>query len=351
LNTGERLRTESNHEEKMGSPAVEDALSIPGLTFRHFRSDEDYPAILAVNTQSKVADGLDHDLHTLESITHVYGTTRNHNPLTDVLVAEVDGKMVAFNRVFWERELDGTRVYSHVGFVLPEWRGKGIGRAMIRWAEKRASEIEAHREKEIGDAPAYIGTETHSNMVGLDNLLKAEGYEPVRYEFHMETPDLDHIPDAPLPEGLDVRPVTPEHYRAIHDASVEAFRDHWGASEADEQEFQSWIKHPLHQPEIWIVAWDGDQVAGSILNYIDHGYNARMGRKLGYTETISVRRPWRRKGLARALLARSMKLHRDLGMTQTALGVDTQNPSGALKLYESMGYRVVAQSTNYRKRL
>src|SRR5205814_7041446 len=120
----------------------------------HFRGDEDYPAILVVNTQSKVADGLDHDLHTLESITHVYGTTRNHNPLTDVLVAEVDGKMVAFNRVFWEHELDGTRVYTHVGFVLPEWRGKGIGRAMIRWAEKRAREIEVHQEKEIDDGPA-----------------------------------------------------------------------------------------------------------------------------------------------------------------------------------------------------
>ncbi len=167
----------------------------------------------------------------------------------------------------------------------------------------------------------------------------------------MQTPDLDHIPDVPMPEGLEVRPVKPEHYRAIWEATTEAFRDHWGAGDAEEEEFETWINHPLIQPDIWMVAWDGDQVAGSILNYISHDYNARTGRKLGYTETISVRRPWRRRGLARALLARSMQMHKELGMEQTALGVDTENPSGALKLYESMGYMVINKETVYRKKL
>ena len=188
-------------------------------------------------------------------------------------------------------------------------------------------------------------------MAGLDNLIGAEGYEPVRYEFHMETADLDHIPDAPMPDGLEVRPAKPEHYRAIWEASTEAFGDHWGQPELEEEDFQSWLNDPQNQPELWMVAWDGDQVAGSILNFINHDYNARMGRKLGYTEIISVCRPWRRKGLARALLARSMKLHKENGMLQTALGVDTQNPTGALALYESMGYKVVSHSTTYRKPL
>jgi ribosomal protein S18 acetylase RimI-like enzyme len=188
-------------------------------------------------------------------------------------------------------------------------------------------------------------------MKGLENLLKDEGYEPVRYEFHMQTPDLDHIPPALMPEGLEVRPAKPEHYKAVWEGSVEAFRDHWGATEQEAEDFESWISHPMNQPDLWVVAWDGDQVAGSILNYVNHEYNTRAGRKVGYTEAITVRRPWRKRGLARALLARSMKMHKDLGMTQTALGVDTQNPSGALRLYESMGYQVISQSTTYRKQL
>src|SRR5437868_11452076 len=83
------------------SISVPDAPAIPGLSFRHFRGDEDYPALLEINTGSKIADGLDYDLHTLETLRHVYGSTHNHDPRTDVLIAEVDGKMVAYNRVYW----------------------------------------------------------------------------------------------------------------------------------------------------------------------------------------------------------------------------------------------------------
>jgi len=328
---------------------VPDAPAIPGLRFRRFQGDEDYPGMLAVNSGSKIADGWEHDLHTAETLKYTYDSTRNHDPRKDVLIAEVDGKMVAFNRVFWNDELDGTRVYYHVGFVLPEWRGKGLGRTLLRYAEKRAREIEAARGPH--DTPSYAGTGTGQEMVGLANLLQSEGYEPVRYEFHMETPDLNNIPDVPMPEGLEIRPVKPEHYRAIWEANAEAFRDHWGAEEVEESDFETWIKHPLNQPDLWMVAWDGDQVAGSILNYINHEYNERSGRKVGYTESISVRRPWRRRGLARAMLARSMKIHKDQGMEQTALGVDTQNPSGALHLYESMGYQALARETTYRKKM
>ena len=330
--------------------AVQDAPSIPGLSFRHFDPDSDYPALLEVNTSSKIADGQDYDLLTLETLTHAYNTTRNHDLRKDVLVAEVDGKMIGYSRVFWDRELEGPRVYWHVGFVLPEWRGKGLGRAMIRWCEARAREVDA-TQPDREQVTALASTQTRDIMDGLENLLKDEGYEPVRYEFHMETPDLDHIPDVPMPEGLEIRPPRTEQYRAIWDATYEAFRDHWGAGEVDESDFQSFLKDPMLQPDMWVVAWDGDQVAGSILNFINHEYNQRTKREIGYTEDISVRRPWRKRGLARAMLARSMQIHKEHGMNQTALGVDTQNPSGALRLYESMGYQIVSKSTIYRKKL
>ncbi|HEY0069636.1 MAG TPA: GNAT family N-acetyltransferase [Chloroflexia bacterium] len=331
---------------------VEGAPAIPGLTFRPFRGDEDYPAILDVNTRSKVADGLGHDLHTIETLKYVYGSTPNHDPAKDMLLAEVDGKAVSFTRVYWERiQEDGSRVYWHVGFVVPEWRGKGLGTAQVRWAEARACEIEAARQEAPGDGPALLSAATETGMQAATDLLTSEGYQPIRYGFMMETDDLDHIPAVPMPEGLEIRPALPEHYRAIWEAGVEAFRDHWGAGEVDEADFERFLADPRNEPHLWIVAWDGDQVAGSILNFVNYDYNERTGRKLGYTENISVRRPWRRRGLARAMLARSMQVHKANGMTQTALGVDTENPSGALNLYESMGYKVVSQSTVFRKPL
>ncbi len=337
----------SHNVEVQGAPAI------PGLTFRHFRGDEDYPAMLEVNNSSKVVDDMGYDLHTLDTIRYVYGSSRNHDPYKDVLIAEVSLKgaepvMAAYNRVFWERELDGPRTYWHFGFVLPEWRGTGLGRAMISWAEEHAREIEATHEDR---GPVYTGTAIYAQMAGLENLLKIGGYEPVHYAFRMETPDLDHIPDAPMPEGLEVRPVKSEHYRAIWQASSEAFQDEWGATEIEDADFDLWIGDPRHEPALWRVAWDGNEVAGSILNAIDHDFNARNGLKLGYTRPISVRRPWRKRGLASALLAKSMRMFRDMGMTQTALGVDTENPSGALRIYERMGYKAVSQEITYRKPL
>lgn len=332
------------------SVSIVGAPAIPGLSFRRFRDDEDYHVLLEVNTRSKIADGLDQDLHTIDTLKYVYGPGPAHDPRNDVLISEIDGKAVGFTRLFWERiQEDGSRTYWHFGFVVPEWRGKGLGATQIRWAESRARQIETAREKAPGDGPAQLSTQTQTGMQTADELLTSEGYRPVRYNFLMETDDLDHVPDAPMPDGLEIRPALPEHYHAIWEASVEAFRDHWGASEGNSSDFEHFLANPRNEPRLWVVAWDGDQVAGSILNFVDYGYNERSGRKLGYTENISVRRPWRRRGLARAMLARSMQVLKENGMTQTALGVDTENPSGALRLYGDMGYKVVSQFTTYRK--
>lgn len=86
-----------------------------------------------------------------------------------------------------------------------------------------------------------------------------------------------------------------------------------------------------------------------VQNFINEEENKEYGRKRGYTEGISVRRPWRRQGLAKALIARSFRVLKDLGMTEAALGVDADNPNGALQLYRSMGFQVVKRHTTYRK--
>ena len=95
----------------------------------------------------------------------------------------------------------------------------------------------------------------------------------------------------------------------------------------------------------------GDEVAGMVLNFINPAENDEYKRKRGYTEGISVRRPWRRRGLARSLLAQSLRYFKQLGMNEAALGVDTENPSGALKLYESVGFQSVKSFIEYRKPL
>src|SRR5258706_16411175 len=99
------------------------------------------------------------------------------------------------------------------------------------------------------------------------------------------------------------------------------------------------------------MAWEGDEVEGQVRTFITAEENEQMHRARGYTEFISVRRPWRRRGLARALIAASFPLLRARGMTEAALGVDTENVTGALRVYEGCGFVPVSRSTVYRKPL
>jgi ribosomal protein S18 acetylase RimI-like enzyme len=166
----------------------------------------------------------------------------------------------------------------------------------------------------------------------------------------MTRPLSEPVSVTPMPEGLEIRPVPVEHYRTIWDAMQEAFQDHWSFVPEGEEEYRKWLEWPDFDPAIWKVAWDGDQVAGMVLNFIAPNENLEYNRKRGYTEGICVRRPWRRRGLARALLTRSVQMFQEMGMEEAALGVDAENLSGALNLYQSVGFRVDKRHTTYRKK-
>jgi len=325
-----------------------DAPAIPGLVFRRFRGPEDYPKMAAVIEASKVEDRIER-VATPEEVANTYQHLAHCNPYTDMIFAEINGEVVGYGRTDWYQEEDGekARNYLTIGFLAPEWRRKGIGTAMLHFLQNRLREIAAGHPQ---DGPRYfqVFVEGHENATRA--LLEKEGYTPVRYFHKMVRPDLENIPDCPLPEGLEVRPVLPEHYRQIWDADQEAFRDHWGYAEPEEADYQAWLNDPIvFQPELWKIAWDGDQVAGQVRGFINEAENEAYGYKRGYCEFISVRRPWRKRGLARALIALTLHEFKRRGMTESALGVDTENPSGALRIYEEMGFRAVETGGAYRK--
>jgi mycothiol synthase len=325
-----------------------DAPALPGLVFRSFRGESEYPAMVDVFNDAAVVDKTE-EIYTIETLSNDYAHLTNCDLSTDMLMAEVDGALVGFARVWWWVNDAGERLYGLNCQVHSPWRGKGIGRALLRWQENRARQIAAaHPTTE----PRYFQTFTLDTMPARLTLLESEGYAPIRYGFMMVRPNLADAPDEwPLPEGVETRPAQPEHMRAIWEAMDEAFRDHWGHRPGSEEDYQGFISWPDTQPRLWQVAWDTqtNEVAGMVLNSIFSKENETFGLKRGWTDPIFVRRPWRRKGLARALIMRSLKVLRDEGMTDAALGVDADNPNKALHLYESCGYRPVRRSFTMRK--
>ena len=323
-----------------------DAPAIPGLVARPFEPARDYPALAELIGVTAVADGLEY-LATAEGLRVDFEHQPEFDPRRDVLVIEVDGVVVAATETN-VRTRDGVAVHHVDGWVHPAFRRRGLGRALLRWAERRAAAVAAVDGRTGERALNAWPDET---MAGAVALYRGAGYAVARYGFMMVRDLAEPIEDVALPAGLDVRPVAPADHRRIWEADMEAFRDHPGRAEPTEADFERWFAIPEIDPGLWQVAWDGDEVAGAVMPFVYHEDNEQLGLSRGWLEHISVRRPWRRRGLASALIVRALRDLRRQGLAQAALGVDAENPTGALRLYESLGFRRLRTGVSYRKPL
>ena len=321
---------------------------IPGLRFRRYGGTAEHAEMHRVHQAVAAANGIDEAI-TLEQFNIGYANQVNCDKERDIVLAEVDGTLVAYSRVFWQDLVEGGRSYENFGFVLPDWRRRGIGTALHRHNEARLREIASTHE---GVEPKVFSSEGADLDVGNDLLLRNDGYEVARYFYEMVVEPLDGIVAPPMPEGIELRPVTRDQYRQIWDAEAQAFRDHWGEAEWTEENWHEFEEDPTHaDSSLWRVGWDGDEIAGVIRTVVPVEENARHGRNRVYVAGVSVRRAWRRRGLARALLASSLEAAREAGHTGAGLGVDSDSPTGATNLYRSLGFEPVKTFTAWRKPL
>ena len=266
----------------------------------------------------------------------------------DVQLALVDDRLVGYTWVDWVDTTDGLREYRLGGYVHPDWQRRGIGTLLLEWGEQHARD---HAAAHATDRPLAVGSWASEKRQRKAALLAKHSYEPVRWFFEMLRPDLESIDVPPLPKGLEVRQVTnaDAELRQLFAADVEAFQDHWGGFASDEAAYQEWINDPHFDPSLYVVAFDGDEIAGGVENAVYREENAAFNRSRGWLDSVFTRRPWRRRGLGAALVARSLVRLREAGMTEAMLGVDSDNPTGALGLYERAGFKVHARSSAFRK--
>jgi len=247
---------------------------------------------------------------------------------------ESDGTIAAFAR------LDGTRLD---GAVLPQARGRGLGRRLLAWAEERARDLQR----------ASIRVDVHEHNASKEALVRAAGYEAVRWE-HRMTRALDAaLPDLPpAPADLVVRRFTPDRDRAVREAHGEAFADHWGSVAPDAARWaHSYTGMRAFRPDVSWLALDGDEVAGYLLTYFWEADAAGTGVREAFVGQLGVRRPWRRRGLGGLLLATALQSYADAGYERAVLTVDTANATGALGIYERAGFVVRDASAIWTKRL
>ena len=346
--------------EARGQVAVS---SIPAPEIRPFAGPADYARMADVYAACVPVDGLD-EVMTIEDFAHFVENPVGFDPAHDLLLAQLEGGVVGYGWASHRVEAAGDRAERPVGdraerpvgdeihmlrvYIHPARRRQGLGSALLDRIQARSRQWDS---RPPGERAAYLQTFVSDTEADGLAFFPSRGFVPVRYAFKMERDLRTPVPSLPLPPGLELRPAAESHDRAIWEAQREAFQDHWGYTPWTEEHFQRFTSYPHYDRSLWRVAWEGDQVAGMVLSYINPEENRQYRRLRGYTEDIAVRRPWRRRGLASALIARSLTALQERGMAEAALSVDAENPTGALRVYERLGYHPVKQWTVFRRPL
>ena len=307
------------------------------LHLRSYAGEADIPEIVRVMNAATAADGV-HEVMTVESLrSWLAHPSDQFDPARDGVMVERDGRVVATGRTEWVDTRDGRyREHRIFGSVDPSVQGQGIGTAMLAHLEELARALAAEHDSDRDRLLAGFAPEGRPG----EALLRDAGYETARWFIDMVRPTLDAIVEPPLPDGLELRPVTPDQHETIWRANREAFRDHWGGADESLEQLQRILGDPDTDTSLWLIAWDGDEVAGGVWNDIYPAENEAHGLRRGWLGSVFTRRPWRKRGLASALIGRSLTLLRERGMTSAILGVDVDNPTGALGLYEGAGFVV-----------
>jgi mycothiol synthase len=257
------------------------------------------------------------------------------------------GQLIALGEVW--RSTPTTKVQAGLSLkVHPRWRYQGFEEAITAWAEARLLETAQGL-----NLPMELDTGCYDTQADLIALYHRQGYSPVRYFFRM-TRDLAGPIAAPvLPEGFTLRTVdVDQEAEAWVEMFNQTFVDHWNHHDLTLREFQYYCSLSHYRADLNLVAVAPDGTLAAFCEGNIHPEdNLRTGRQEAWIGELGTRRGFRRRGLGRAMLLAGLRALQNAGMKIALLGVDADNPSGALGLYQSVGFRQQRRSVVLRKRL
>jgi mycothiol synthase len=275
------------------------------------------------------------------------------NPIGQNAVLGFDSEGVSRAYARLTKNQDGDKANGFCA-VDPQWQRRGVGSALLQWLEARTRQ----RFAEDGSAEGSDTPPQPRLRIFIEQkqqhqcaLLEESGYEVVRYYNEMHRPLSAPLPEAPLADGLEIVPMEPGLSESLRLAHNQVFADHWGSEPRDEESWGFVVNDPLARPDLSAVVRESStgEVVGYQLASHDPETAVTRGFTEGYTDLLGVRREFRGRGIAQALLADAMRRFAAAGMDLASLDVDSDNPTGAMALYRKMGYAPVNTSLAWDK--
>ncbi|HKX75358.1 MAG TPA: GNAT family N-acetyltransferase, partial [Acidimicrobiia bacterium] len=227
-----------------------------------------------------------------------------------------------------------------LGGVHPDFRRRGIGTSLFGWQLGRATE----QLRATGNGlPRFVRTQAYDFETSAIALYERHGLLPIRYQDELLRP-LEHPSPSVSVEGIEIsgwEPPRSEEARAVYN---EAFADHWGSTPRDRKSWDHHLTSTGIRLDLSFIATDAGRLVGLALNAHYPDDQALTGRRDGWIFQLAVLRSHRRRGIASALIGASLEAFRQAGFTHAALGVDSENPTGAYRLYEGLGFRRMTRS-------
>jgi mycothiol synthase len=306
---------------------------------------DDMPGALALaNTCSRAILGTDE--FTIEDYRNSWGDPARDIAADTRIAQTADGTIVGCAELWNNTPYVGCWIWA---CVHPAFCGQGIGTALMDWAEQRAR---VALDRAPAGARIVLEASASSGHQPSIDLLSERGYSAVHRRLSMVRDLSGDWPAPAWPAGITVRTMQPGQELALYRAKNEAFRDHWGHVEAPEQEgFALWqhrlINDASYDPSLWFLAIHGDEIAGFALCQLKTSGDPAMG----WVNSLGVRRPWRRRGVAEALLYHSFGELRRRGQASIGLDVDAGSLTGATRLYQKANMRTIRQTIFFEKEL